>query len=170
MEREGCSLKKMTFAVCAWMVAMALIVSGCSLFNLGGAEVMDFDAKMELKAPNLVPGETPKILFVGNSHTFTNDLPGTFYALAAELGYEADVYNLTEGYYTLENFADPEDELGSVLDLTLSSEPWDFVVLQENTSNAVSPTADETMFPYARPLDEKVKRAGDKLLFDDLEP
>ena len=32
------------------------------------------------------------------------------------------------------------------------------------------PTADETMFPYARTLDEKVKRAGDKLLFDDLEP
>ena len=44
MERKGCSLKKKTFAACAWMVAMALIVSGCSLFNLGGAEAMDFDA------------------------------------------------------------------------------------------------------------------------------
>ena len=108
---------------------MALIVSGCSLLNPGGVEAMDFDAKMELKVPDPVPGETPKILFVGNSHTFTNDLPGTFYALAAELGYEADVYDLTEGYYTLENFSDPEDELGSVLDLTLSSEPWNFVVL-----------------------------------------
>ena len=129
MEREGHSLKKKTFAAFAWMVAMALIVSGCSLFNLGEAEAMDFDAKMELKVPNPVPGETPKILFVGNSHTFTNDLPGTFYALAAELGYEADVYDLTEGYYTLENFADPEDELGSALDLPLSSEPWNFVVL-----------------------------------------
>ena len=129
MEREGRSLKKKTFAAFAWMVAMALIVSGCSLFNLGEAEAMDFDAKMELKVPNPVPGETPKILFVGNSHTFTNDLPGTFYALAADLGYEADVYDLTEGYYTLENFADPEDELGSALDLTLSSEPWNFVVL-----------------------------------------
>ena len=118
-------MKKKTFAAFAWMVAVSLIVSGCSLLNLGGTEAMDFDAKMELKVPNPVPGETPKILFVGNSHTFTNDLPGTFYALAAELGYEADVYD----YYTLENFADPEDELGSALDLTLSSEPWNFVVL-----------------------------------------
>ena len=86
---------------------------------------MDFDAKMELKVPNPVPGETPKILFVGNSHTFTNDLPGTFYALAAELGYEADVYDLTEGYYTLENFADPEDELGSACLLYTSPSPRD---------------------------------------------
>ena len=37
-------MKKKTFTVFAWMVAMALIVSGCSLFNLGEAEVMDFDA------------------------------------------------------------------------------------------------------------------------------
>ena len=44
MEREGSSSKKKTFAAFAWMVAMALIVSGCSLFNLGGAEAMDFDA------------------------------------------------------------------------------------------------------------------------------
>ena len=44
MEREGCSFKKKTFTVFAWMVAMALIASGCSLFNLGEAEVMDFDA------------------------------------------------------------------------------------------------------------------------------
>ena len=44
MEREGRSLKKKTFTVFAWMVAMALIVSGCSLLNPGGAEAMDFDA------------------------------------------------------------------------------------------------------------------------------
>ena len=44
MEREGRSSKKKTFAACTWMVAVALIVSGCSLFNLGEAEVMDFDA------------------------------------------------------------------------------------------------------------------------------
>ena len=75
---------------------------------------MDFDAKMELKVPNPVPGETPKILFVGNSHTFTNDLPGTFTHWPRNSAI-ADVYDLTEGYYTLENFADPEDELGSAL-------------------------------------------------------
>ncbi len=43
MERESCSLKKKTFAAFAWVVAMALIASGCSLFNLGEAEAMDFD-------------------------------------------------------------------------------------------------------------------------------
>ena len=44
MEREGRSSKKKTFAACTWMVAMALIVSGCSLLNPGGVEAMDFDA------------------------------------------------------------------------------------------------------------------------------
>ena len=44
MEREGCSLRKKTFAVFGWVVAIILIVSGCSLFNLGEAEAMDFNA------------------------------------------------------------------------------------------------------------------------------
>ena len=58
MEREGCSFKKKTFTVFAWMVAMALIVSGCSLFNLGEAEVMDFDAAKKLAVARTPAGSS----------------------------------------------------------------------------------------------------------------
>ena len=58
MEREGRSSKKKTFAARAWMVAMALIVSGCSLFNLGEAEVMDFDAAKKLAVARTPAGSS----------------------------------------------------------------------------------------------------------------
>lgn len=157
-------MKKTVSIIMALVLALTFILPGCSLLG-GGSGAMDFNAKMTLKAPDPAPGDTPKVLFVGNSHTFTNDLPGMFYDLASALGHETDVYDLTEGYYTLENFADLEDDLGALLDQALAAETWDYVVLQENTGNAVSPTADEDMFPYARTLDKKIKAAGGQTAF-----
>lgn len=158
--------KKLTGCM-AILMAAALVVTGCSMGKGGGGKsrTMDFSAKTEWRKPEPPAGELPTILFVGNSHTFTNDLPGTFYDLAESLGRECDVYDLTEGYYTLERFADPEDELGSVLDEALTVQNWDFVILQENTGNAVSTKADEEMFPFARTLDQKIKDVGGQTAF-----
>lgn len=158
-------MKKKLLAVTAAILAVPIILSGCSMLLDAAIQDMDFNKEMELKAPSPSAGELPKILFVGNSHTFSNDLPGVFYEFTLAMGHEADVYDLTEGYYKLENFADTQDELGAVLDQALSEEKWDFVVLQENTANAVSPSADEVMFPYARTLDEKIKKAGAQTSF-----
>lgn len=151
----------------AIVLTAALGLTGCSMVKTGGGKtaVMDFNAQIQWREPDPAAGELPTILFVGNSHTFTNDLPGTFYNLAESLGRECDVYDLTEGSYTLERFADPEDEMGAVLDEALTVQSWDFVVLQENTGNAVSPKADKVMFPFARTLDEKIKAAGGQTAF-----
>ncbi len=117
------------------------------------------------KAPDPVAADGSRILFVGNSHTYVNDLPGVFADLAFAGGHEVDVYDLTEGMYTLEQFADPEDELGAILTEALETEPWDFVVLHENTNAALTGKSETAMYPYARILDEKIQGAGGQTAF-----
>lgn len=72
---------------------------------------------------------------------------------------------VTAGSYTLEQFSDPEDEYGSVLAAELSQVTWDFVILQENTNAALSARAETAMYPYARKLDELIKKAGGQTAF-----
>lgn len=117
------------------------------------------------KIPDPIAKDGDKILFVGNSHTYANDLPGVFYEMALAGGHEVEVYDLTEGAYTLRQFSDPEDELGEILTNALQSEPWNFVVLQENTNAALDFNAKKDMYPYARKLDQMIKAAGGQTAF-----
>ena len=57
-----------------------------------------------------------------------------------------------------------DDKGGALLDKTLTKQ-WDIVVLQENSQEALSETADEDMFPYARILDEKIRAMGGQTAF-----
>ena len=135
----------------------AVVLGGCTP---GGAKKeisqMDFQAKMEFRAPNPAVGKRPRILFVGNSHTFYNDLAGTFARIANDFGQKSDVYELSRGYYSLKQYADPENEMGALFDKTVNGKKWDFVILQENSATAFSNTAEEEMFPYTRLWDEQV--------------
>lgn len=117
------------------------------------------------KIPDPVAEDGSKILFVGNSHTYTNDLPGVFYQMAVAGGHKVDVYDLTEGSYSLKMYSDPEDELGSVLTEALKGENWDFVILQENTNAAIALNAKRDMYPYARELDGMIQKAGGQTVF-----
>ena len=109
--------------------------------------------------------EAREILFVGNSHTYTNDLPGVFYQMAEAGGHKVDVYDLTEGSYSLKMYSNPEDGLGSVLTEALKGENWDFVILQENTNAAIALNAKRDMYPYARELDGMIQKAGGQTVF-----
>lgn len=147
------------------MLLIAAAVTGCASTGSKEEKQMDFQARMEWKAPKPAVGTRPKILFVGNSHIFYNDLAGTFARIADAFGHKSDVYELSKGYYSLKRYANPEDELGALFDKTMSGKKWDFVLLQENTTMALSDSAEEEMFPYARTLDEKVKSAGGQTAF-----
>ncbi|MCI8660636.1 MAG: hypothetical protein HFG54_10410 [Lachnospiraceae bacterium] len=149
----------------AAIILTVAALAGCSSKNSESDSIMDFYAETEWKAPDPVVGKKPRILFVGNSHTFYNDLTGTFAKIAYAFGHKSDVYELSKGYYTLKRYANPEDELGALFDEAMVGGKWDFVILQENSSLAFSPDADEEMFPYARTLDEKVKAAGGQTAF-----
>ena len=77
-----------------------------------------------------------KILFIGNSYTFFNDLPNMVYSLASDSGYDISVDSVTKGGRFLhENLGD--DECARKLcDLLLANE-YDVLVLQEQSHFAL---------------------------------
>jgi hypothetical protein len=93
------------------------------------------------------------VLFIGNSYTYVNDLPGTLGALAASLGKEITIDSKTNGGYTFQNHTtDP---------LTYSkihSKPWDVVVIQGQSQEPSFPDTqvDTQTLPYAVKLSDSI--------------
>lgn len=93
--------------------------------------------------------DTTKILFIGNSHTFVNDLPQTFYQLASKAGRIVYVDNITMGGATLQmHLQNPATTQ------KINEKHWDFVILQEQSQiPSFIPERDTMMYPYAIALD-----------------
>ena len=97
-----------------------------------------------------------RVLFVGNSLTFVNDLPTTFSELARSGGHKVEVAMVVEGGAHLYDFVSSPE-----LSNTLSSSQWDYVVLQEQSQlPSVEYWRVNDMYPAARTLVKKV-RAND---------
>ena len=85
----------------------------------------------EAPAPYVdVPGAT-RVLFVGNSYTYVNDLPRTFAQVAASLGVPSTVDMIAPGGFTLEQHSGHP-----VTRQRIQSRAWDFVVLQEQSQRS----------------------------------
>ena len=83
-----------------------------------------------------------KILFIGNSFTYFNDMPSAIFARVAErCGIELEVVSVTKGGWSLSKYADAEDEYGAKVHSLLKSEKFDFVVLQEQSHTPISDKA-----------------------------
>ena len=82
----------------------------------------------ESVGPELTGGQ--QVLFIGNSLTYVNDLPGTLSALALSVGDTISVRSVAHP-----NFALIDHYLGfsDALDM-IASRQWDFVVLQQGPS------------------------------------
>lgn len=79
-----------------------------------------------------------KVLFVGNSYTFYNDMPETIFANEAlAAGYKFEVTSVTKGGYRLSQFADPENEEGKRLRETISGKYYDFAVIQDHSLSTI---------------------------------
>ena len=86
-----------------------------------------------------MPQKSFKILFVGNSYTFYNDMPETLFTEEAlTSGYEFEITSVTKGGYRLCQFADPENEHGKRLRETVNGVHYDFAVIQEQSFNAIT--------------------------------
>ena len=100
--------------------------------------------------------QTIRVLFIGNSLTFGNNLPGMIADIAESHGNEMiyDVY--TQGGARLAQHASNIDIL-----VKLREQLWDFVVLQEQSQYpGFSPSQLSTdVFPHAKRLAEAIKRA-----------
>ena len=103
-----------------------------------------------------------KVLFIGNSFTYFNDLPAMVQAMADAAGIKAQTHMVAFGGYFLRQHTDPEDKhYGEALEAL--KEPWDTVVLQEQSkAPAVAP---EIFAEGVAKLMPYIEAAGAKPLF-----
>lgn len=94
-----------------------------------------------------------RVLFIGNSYTYFNDLPGLLTCLASADGLEIAAESVAEGGMTLLGHL----RSGGVVP-RIRSGGWDVVVLQEQSSRPID--APGLMCAAARVLAEEVARAG----------
>lgn len=105
--------------------------------------------------------ECLRILFVGNSYTFTNDLPNTFANLARSGGHPVEVAMLAEGGVGfVEHLSSPQ------FSSTLTSSAWDYVVLQEQSQiPSIKASRTQSMYPAARELVRQIRSASAEPIF-----
>lgn len=100
------------------------------------------------------------VLFLGNSYTYVNDLPGLVADLAASGGFFAETESRAPGGATL------RDHFASEASRALVAEGWDVVVLQEQSQLPTIPALrDSLTVPAARGLDSLIAASGARTLF-----
>jgi len=127
------------------LIPFALLMSGAMSGGLSGATAS--------------ASEALNVLFIGNSLTYTNDLPAMIAELAKAGGQASFVHaSETPGGCTFKKHW----EDGKALKM-IHGKPWDFVVLQEYSDMAVSDPAE--MEKYGRLLNDAVTAHGSRTLW-----
>jgi hypothetical protein len=105
--------------------------------------------------------ECLRILFIGNSYTYVNDLPTMFSNLASSGNHLVETGMLAQGGLTLEeHVSDPNTST------TLDSQTWNFVILQEQSEiPAFEQSRIASMYPAARQLVNSIRAQFAKPIF-----
>lgn len=100
----------------------------------------------------------PKILFIGNSYTGVNDLPGLVMQVSNSAGDSIDVSSQSPGGQTLQNHSIP----GSPSRMEIDKGNYDFVVLQEQSQipSFTDIEVNAYYYPYVKSLDSAIKSAN----------
>jgi len=118
---------------------ISLALSGCTLFRACSDDP-----------------ECVRVLFIGNSYIFVNDLPRVFTELARSGGKRAETGMLAQGGWTLSQHAAASETLNQI-----RSSKWNFVVLQEQSQIPANAAARDTqMYPAARKLSGQIRKSG----------
>ncbi len=105
-----------------------------------------------------------KVLFIGNSATYVNDIPQTLSRLARKAGYNIEANVITKGGATLADHADSSTDHGRAV-LREIAKGYDIVFLQEN-SNCISSDANKAAtLKAAQALDKAIRESGAKTYF-----
>lgn len=111
---------------------------------------------------------SPRILFVGNSLTFTNDLPQMVQQICKKNGINAQVESVVKGAHTLTRYVHPsprystDKELNKQLMSLLKNKKWDYVVLQDQRHAAITDVSD--MREAVSVLEPLIKKAGAQMV------
>jgi len=102
-----------------------------------------------------------KVLFIGNSYTYVNDLPTTFATLARAGGYGVATGVLATGGATLEDHVASPETLS-----TIQAQKWTIVVLQDQSQNpSIDYYRENEMYPAAEHLALLAHADGAKTMF-----
>jgi hypothetical protein len=102
-----------------------------------------------------VNAQTTRVLFLGNSYTAANDLPGMFHDVALSAGDSVFYDSNTPGGFTLQGHVTDPGSAGKI-----AAGGWDYVVLQEQSQLPSFPNSQvqSQVFPYATQLDSMIRQ------------
>lgn len=115
----------------------------------------------ELSQKNQEANKDLRVLFIGNSATFTHDLPAMLEALAKKAGYNITAESYAKSGYELSRYL----EEGNVNKKTLLNKiatGYDIVFLQENGDCAFSEDKSKLSQEAHQAFDEAIRQAGGK--------
>lgn len=105
--------------------------------------------------------DTLKVLFVGNSFTYFNNLPQMVSAMAASQNVAIFTRQSTVGGSNLEQHW--KGEKGTKTMALLESDQWDYVVLNNHSTSAID--TPESFMEYGRKFAERIQSMGAKPIF-----
>ena len=94
-----------------------------------------------------------RILMLGNSYTFTNNMPSTLAKLTG-----AEVVQHTRGGARLAEQLNPNTKMGGMTQAALENEKWDYVILQEMSNGPI--TSRESFLNNTALLCERIRSNG----------
>jgi hypothetical protein len=101
-------------------------------------------------------GTCQRVLFIGNSYTYVNDLPGIFASLARSGGHKVQVGMAAHGSWSLADHAASSETLNQI-----QASKWDIVILQEQSEIPAMEIARALrMYPAAQTLVSQVEGTG----------
>lgn len=103
-----------------------------------------------------------KALFLGNSYTYFNDLPGMVQWMAARNGIDLQTESVTRGGAFLHQFTDPADELYERWQTLYRQTEWDVVICQDQSFH---PVGDPAAFRQAALQVQALCRPEQKIFF-----
>ena len=103
----------------------------------------------------VIYAQSPKVLFLGNSYTYVNDLPTMINDLALSMDTHYFKDQNTPGGHRLMNHATNTISIEKIF-----SEQWDYVVLQAQSQEPSWPISqiESDVFPYAKQLSDSIKK------------
>ena len=108
------------------------------------------------------PSKIYRILFIGNSFTYRNDMPTDIFRKVCEsAGYKLSIQTITNGGHYLWEFASLTDEYGKRVHEALKTKQYDIVIIQEQSGNAIANPA--RFYDGVRDLAALVKENGAEL-------